>query len=98
MPSAILYVESQPASAEDSETYHAWYDGVHIPEMLAIDGFVSARRYRALDDSDSYLAVYQIDSDVETARSNLAAAASTMSRPEGVKLDPPPTVRYFDSN
>jgi hypothetical protein len=53
----------------------------------------------AFVDGDSLLAVYEIDGDVETAKANLRAAqtSGTMSRPVGMQLDPPPSVRYFRS-
>ena len=58
---------------------------------------MSGRRFGSLAGDGSFLAVYEIDTDVETARVALAEAgkAGTMSRPTGVQLDPPPTVRYF---
>jgi hypothetical protein len=96
MSSGILLVETRPNSPEDAAAYHHWYDEVHVPEILKVDGFVSARRLVSLDGS-SFLAIYEIDIDVETAKANLAAvqATGTMSKPAGVQLDPPPSVRYF---
>jgi hypothetical protein len=97
MPKGILYVESRPASPEQAEAYHRWYDETHIPEILALDGFVSGRRFGSLDADGSFIAVYEIDTDIATARAALAAAgkAGSMSAPTGVQLDPPPSVRYF---
>jgi hypothetical protein len=97
MPRGILYVESRPASPEQAAEYHRWYDETHIPEILALDGFVSGRRFGSLGDDGSFVAVYEIDTDVDTARAALAAAgkAGTMSPPKGVRLDPPPTVRWL---
>jgi hypothetical protein len=96
MSSGILLVETRPNSPEDAAAYHHWYDEVHVPEILKVDGFVSARRLEAIDGS-SFIAIYEIDIDVETAKANLAAVTATgvMSAPEGVQLNPPPVVRYF---
>jgi hypothetical protein len=96
MSDGILVVESAPASAEDAPAFHRWYDEVHIPEMLALDGFTSARRYTA-DDGETYVAVYEIAGDLETAKASLAAAqqSRTMSMPTGFTLAGRPTVRYF---
>jgi len=98
MPRGILYVESRPASPEQAAEYHRWYDETHIPEILALDGFVSGRRFGSLGDDGSFVAIYEIDTDVATARAALAAAgkAGTMTPPAGVRLDPPPTVRWLD--
>ena len=96
MPEGILYVESRPASPEQAADFHRWYDEVHIPEILALDGFVSARRLGSLGDDGSFVAVYEVV-DVASARVGLAEAgkAGKMSAPTGVQLDPPPTVRWF---
>ena len=96
MSDGILVVESAPASAEDTPGFHKWYDEVHIPEMLGLDGFVSARRYAA-DDGGTYVAVYEISGDIEAAKASLAAAqqSRTMSMPDGFNLAGRPTVRYF---
>jgi hypothetical protein len=96
MPEGILYVESRPASPEQAAEYHRWYDEIHIPEILTLDGFVSGRRFGSLTDDGSFVSVYELD-DVARARAALAAAgrAGTMSPPTGVRLDPPPTVRWF---
>jgi hypothetical protein len=95
MPRGILLVQSRPASAEDEVAYNRWYDEVHIPEILGIDGFRSARRLRA-EDGESYLALYEVD-DIGAAQAAMAEAraAGKMTRPEGVRLDPPPSVQWF---
>jgi len=97
MPKGILCVESRPVSPDRAADYHRWYDETHIPEILQLDGFVSGRRFGSLGDDGSFVAIYEIDTDVETARAALAAAskAGGMSPPTGVRLDPPPTVRWF---
>src|SRR5689334_18525514 len=95
MTKSILFVESKPASAQLAEEYHRWHDQVHVPEMLTIDGFVSARRWET--DSGSFVTLYEIDTDVDTARTNLRAAYGEghMSKPVGVQTDPPPVMRYL---
>ena len=96
MATGVLIVQSQPSSPGQLADYEDWYDRKHIPEMLAIDGFVSARRMQLLD-GETFVVIYEIDIDVEIAKANLAAkqASGTMSKPVGVCLDPPPTVQYF---
>lgn len=98
MSTGILVVESRPASPEELDTFNKWYDDVHLPEMLALAGVASARRF-ASDDGESFLAVYELSVDIDEAKANLGAALSSgsMSRPEGVQLDPPPSVRFFSS-
>ena len=95
MTKSLLFVESKPASAELVEEYHHWHDQVHVPEMLTIDGFVSARRWQT--DGESFITLYEIDTDVDTARSNLRAALADgrMSKPVAVEVQPPPVMRYL---
>ena len=57
-------------------SYHEWYDDVHIPELLSLDGFVSARRY-AGEDGTSFLATYEIDTDIATAKAAMDTAYTT---------------------
>ena len=75
MAKALLLVESKPASPEQVDDYHAWHESTHIPEMLSVGGFVSARRWQA-DDGESFVTLYEIDTDVDTARANLSRPAS----------------------
>jgi hypothetical protein len=97
MARGLLIVESRPASPEQAADYHDWYDNKHIPEILQLDGFVSARRLEPLAADDAFITVYEIEGDVEAAKAALQQAQSSgaMSRPEGVQLSPLPVVRYF---
>jgi hypothetical protein len=97
MARAIMVVESRPKSDEDADAYHHWYEQVHIPELLSLEGFASARRF-ATDDGTGFLAIYELDTDVATAKEALADAQSSgrMSPPVGLQVDPPPSVRYFN--
>jgi hypothetical protein len=45
MTKSLLFVESKPASPDLVEEYHHWHDRIHVPEMLAVDGLMSARRW-----------------------------------------------------
>ena len=95
MTKSLLFVESKPASAELVEEYHRWHDQVHVPEMLTIDGFVSARRWQT--DGESFITLYEIDTDVDTARTNLRAAFAEgrMTKPVAVETEPPAVMRYL---
>jgi hypothetical protein len=96
VPNGIMLVQSRPTSSDDAGEYHRWYDEVHIPELLAVSGFRSARRLRA-SDGESYVAIYEVD-DLDAAKAALAEAqdGGVMTRPVGVQLDPPPTVQWFE--
>ncbi len=74
MPRAILLVYSN-CTAEQEEDFHRWYDTVHVPDMLAVDGVMAAQRYRLSGPGPrsvnragepevaQYLAVYELDTD-----------------------------------
>ena len=65
-------------------------------KLLKVDGFASATRYESVD-GDGFLAIYELDVEPETAKANQSAAqaSGTMTPPAGLRLDPPPTVRYY---
>lgn len=50
----IQIVFSNPLQGRDQE-FNEWYDSVHIPQLLAIPGMLSAQRYTLLD-SEMYRA------------------------------------------
>jgi hypothetical protein len=41
--------------------YNRWYDEEHIDRLLAIPGFLSAGRYKALKGGPKYLALYELE-------------------------------------
>ncbi|QFG20734.1 DUF4286 family protein [Actinomadura sp. WMMB 499] len=86
----ILHVESGPAGPDVADEYNRWYDEVHIPEMLAIEGVVAARRYAPLD-GDTYVAHYEIEGDPKDVMKRLQDAArdGTMHLSDTARKDPP---------
>jgi hypothetical protein len=96
MAKTLLLVESKPISPQLADEYHKWHEQTHIPEMLSVDGFVSARRWQA-DNGESFVTLYEIDTDADTARANLKAAlqGGQMSKPVAVETQPPPVMRYL---
>ncbi len=61
MNPGILFSQMEPP-AEQTERFHQWYEHDHIPARMALDGFLGARRFRAVEGSPRYLAVYELDS------------------------------------
>jgi hypothetical protein len=47
---------------DHEEELNRWYDREHIPERMAIPGFVRARRFVALEGRPKYLALYDLES------------------------------------
>lgn len=72
-----MVVQSRPVAGREDE-YNAWYDDVHLPEVLTVSGFVSAQRYvtASTDGAEPYpyLAVYEIEGDGAQVVAGLFAA------------------------
>ena len=99
MPKGIMVVQSSPSDPSGEDEYNRWYTEVHIPEVLAVPGFVSARRYRVLGAAEpgrhTHLAVYELEADDLTApvKELRARSSSDAARPP---LGPPPVVTIYE--
>jgi hypothetical protein len=94
MSKSIFLVKTAPESPEVADAYNDWYDNTHLGELRAIDGCTSARRYF---DGESYLAVYEFDCDADTAKARFGAAFPSMAPPVGVRMDPPPSMEFYNA-
>jgi len=90
MPKATLAVYANPADAAREDEFNAWYNDTHIPQVLALDGFVGATRHRLSSAQlggtveHKYVTFYEIDApDVQAVLDGLskgfANGAVTMS-------------------
>ncbi|TDC71822.1 hypothetical protein E1200_01020 [Actinomadura sp. GC306] len=97
MATSILLVESRPANPDVVDEFNRWYDEVHLPELLALDGVVAARRYAPTEEGDPYLAVYELEGDPKAVIASFGAAATdgrlTMS--DAMQMDPQPKLRVM---
>ncbi|WP_040701750.1 DUF4286 family protein [Nocardia vinacea] len=85
-----LMVFSRPQPGRDEE-YNTWYGEVHVPEMLAIDGVKSCTRHRLRTTEDQpteYLAVYDIDGDIDTVMKELMARSKDGRMRLSSSIDP----------
>jgi hypothetical protein len=97
MPKGIIHVETRPSSPEREEDYNTWYDEVHLPELVALDGFVSARRLRPVDGDGPYVALYEIEGDnLQAILENMRASARQLHMSDALQLDPPPVMRLLE--
>ncbi|MDV8070648.1 DUF4286 family protein [Rhodococcus sp. IEGM 1366] len=99
MAKGIYYVESRPVSPEMAAEYNTWYNEVHLPEIVAIDGFRSARRLAPVDGVGPYVALYEMEGDdLEEVLARMLSVANdggfVMS--ETLQLDPPPRIRLLE--
>lgn len=70
----IQIVYSDPLPGRDDE-FNEWYDNVHVPQLLAVPGMLSAQRYTLLDSEmyrapggrppeHRYAIIYEMEGDV----------------------------------
>ena len=59
-------VISNPVAGRERE-YNDWYDAQHLPDVLAVPGFVAAQRFRVAQQdnplSGGYVAIYEMETD-----------------------------------
>ena len=66
--STLFIVKSDAVDGREDE-YNTWYNDVHLPEVLQIDGFQAAQRFALSEQqvqkkqSYGYLAIYEIDTN-----------------------------------
>lgn len=69
MTKHTFVVFTNPVDGKEA-AYNDWYDNRHLPDVLDVPGFVSARRFRLSDTQRAtgpfpwkYLALYEIETD-----------------------------------
>lgn len=87
MASHRLIVFTEPTPGREDE-YNEWYDRVHLGEVLEVEGFVAAERFRLSEAQigatgeqvpGRYLAIYEIEApSAEEALANLNAGSEAM--------------------
>jgi hypothetical protein len=73
---ALLVASMTPDPAAEAE-FNDWYDNEHLPNLCAVPGVLSGRRFRATDTESErrYLSLYHLR-DVEVSRSDAWTAAA----------------------
>jgi hypothetical protein len=98
MAKGIMLVESRPSSPDREQEYNTWYDEVHIPELLQLDGIVGARRLRPVDGQGPYVAIYELEGDdLQAILDNMIANAGRLHLSDALLLDPAPVPRVFET-
>lgn len=107
MPKAVLLVHSRPSDPSREDEFNEWYDKTHVPEVCAVPGFVSARRFKLTEEAKAsdpsaypYLAIYEIDADdPQAALKELAARAmdGRIAMSDAIELNPPPPMTLYEA-
>ena len=56
-----LMVVRVDISLDVEAEWNDWYNAVHLPEILRVPGFISGRRYRAVEGGPKYMALYELE-------------------------------------
>lgn len=81
MSRSVYVVHSNPVEGREDE-YNDWYNNQHIPDVLAVPGFVAAQRFKVDDIPRNasaphrYLALYEIEGDSSAALAALGEAVA----------------------
>src|ERR1700753_1724503 len=98
MPKGIVYVETYPSAPDREQDYNTWYDEVHLSELVALDGIVSARRLRPVDGQGPYVALYEVEGDdLQAVVANMQANAGKLHMSDALQLNPPPEMRLLQT-
>jgi hypothetical protein len=80
---ALLMAFTNPVAGREAE-YHRWYDHEHLPDVLKVDGVVSARRYEFVPifpgpaPIGRFLAVYEVEGDLQAVVDRIRQNASSL--------------------
>ena len=94
----VLHVSSYPSHPTRLDEFNRWYDEVHVPEVVALDGFVGARRLSPADtDGGAFIVEYDLEGDPHQAVANVksAAAAGKLTMSDVLSLGPIPDMRIM---
>ncbi|MEM9564551.1 MAG: DUF4286 family protein [Actinomycetota bacterium] len=91
MTKHVLLVFTDPAEGREDD-YNAWYNEVHLPEVLQTDGFVRAQRFKVADlmpgvTDHQYVAIYELETDDPgAAMAALGHASKTFTTTDATDL------------
>jgi hypothetical protein len=60
-PADFVLVTSSDVVSGAEQDFNAWYDDIHLPDILECPGFLSASRYECDDGEPRFLAIYDLD-------------------------------------
>ena len=60
--SGTVYVVTTDVEPAWEDEFNRWYEEEHVPALLGVPGYRSARRYVAVEGAPKYMAIWEIDS------------------------------------
>ena len=89
------------AKDDRDDEFNHWYENVHLNDILAVPGFVAARRFEAADaqmtgaPQHRYMTLYEIDTDdIAQAIKDLGAASGGMHLSDAMDMNGGVSVVY----
>lgn len=99
MARGIMVVAASPAEGREDD-FNDWYSNEHIPQVLTVPGFVSARRYKLHSGKGQrYLAVYELEAEDLRGPVTALRSQQTPDRERGAEVlatDPAPEVSFYE--
>ncbi len=95
------FVVLTKATGDRNDEFNEWYDAVHMPDVLAVDGVVGGERFRVPTGADPtspfpFLTIYEWEADtIEEAQAALAEANASGALPLHEVLDIENTRAWF---
>ena len=91
-----LIAMSSPKEGQEAE-FNSWYDGTHLPDVLAIPGFISGERFvNVFPNPYRYVAIYEIETDdLQAVLAQLTGRAGTGQMIVSDALDPASVLMTF---
>ena len=102
MPKFKYVVFTEPVPGRE-DAFNDWYTNIHVPDLLALDGFMAAQRFKlvALDGNSQpagkYMAIYELEGeDPKAILDQLAnpALIKGMVMTDAIELSSAKTVLY----
>lgn len=69
----VFIIVNDPPGADEAEAFERWYVDRHMPDVLAVPGFVSAQRFQLAPDprdpdaAPKHLTIYEIEAEDRAA-------------------------------
>jgi hypothetical protein len=65
-------------------TFNSWYNDEHIPALLQVPGVIAAYRYKSVEGTPKFVAIYELESPTVRMSEAWKQAVEKTPRPHGV--------------
>jgi hypothetical protein len=79
-----LYVVRMDVEPATESVFNAWYNDEHIPALLQVPGVIAAYRYKSVEGTPKFIAIYELESPTIRMSDAWKQAVAKTPRPQGV--------------